>query len=42
MIWEELDEEITRQYKMAGFEIQTNTKATTEEDVNRLMQFFGH
>ena len=42
MIWEELDDEIKRQYKMAGFEVQTNTKVTTEDDVNKLMQFFSH
>ncbi len=42
MIWEGLDEEIKRQYKMAGFEVQTNTKVTTEDDVNKLMQFFSH
>ena len=41
-IWEELDEEIRRQYKMAGFEVQVDTKVTTEQDINELMQFFSH
>jgi len=41
-IWEELDEEIKRQYKLAGFEVQVDTKVTTEQDINELMQFFGY
>lgn len=40
-LWEELDEEIKRQYKLAGFEVQVDTKVTTEQDINELMQFFG-
>jgi len=41
-LWEELDEEIKRQYKLAGFEVQVDTKVTTEQDINELMQFFSH
>lgn len=41
-LWEELDEEIKRQYKLAGFEVQVDTKVTTEQDINELMQFFGY
>jgi hypothetical protein len=41
-LWEELDEEIKRQYKLAGFEVQVDTKVATEQDINELMQFFSH
>ena len=41
-LWDELDEEIKRQYKLAGFEVQVDTEVTTEQDINELMQFFGY